>query len=77
MTGLFLTINFDLGVVFLTLSAFTVPGIMISHLILKRHLNKAETGSAIVYYLLSGFVMGTLLFIFLLFVLVGGAKYIK
>ena len=72
-----LVINFDLSAVFLTLSGFMVPGIMISGVLFKKYFNKASVKLALVYYLVSGFMLGTLLFVLLMMILVGGAKYIK
>ncbi len=76
MNTLLLIVNFDYIALFVTLWAFAVPGMMISRLLFKKRFSKDSRSTSIVYYLVSGFFLGTVLLILMLIVLVGAVKYI-
>jgi hypothetical protein len=76
MNNLLLIVNFDYIALFITLWAFAVPGMIISRLLFKKRFGKVSLTTSIVYYLASGFFLGTLLLILMLTFLVGAVKYI-
>jgi hypothetical protein len=76
MNNLLLIVNFDYIALIVTLWAFAVPGMMISRLLFKKRFGKVSLTTSIVYYLASGFFLGTLLLILMLTFLVGAVKYI-